>query len=84
MKAIKDMEMPGKPMPEGEEEEFDFGFEGEEGEESAESLDLSTISDDDLVKEMKKRGFEIEDEVEDEESEEPVVGGMEEPEEPIV
>lgn len=82
MKAIKDMEMPGSPAEAPEEgEEFDFGFEDEEsGEESP--TDLAGISDDDLIAEMKKRGFDVEDEVEEDVDEE--APEMEEMEEPIV
>ena len=59
MKDIKDLEMPSKPAPEGD-EEFDFGF-GEEEAPAEEAGSLEAFSDDELVDEMKKRGFEVED-----------------------
>ena len=57
--------MPAKKK-DGEEEmeEFDFGFE-EAASEDAPSSDLASISDEDLIEEMKKRGYEVEDEVEE-------------------
>jgi hypothetical protein len=62
---LKDMEMPAKKAESSEEEEmFDFGFEDEATEE-APSSDLSSISDEELLEEMKKRGFEVEDEMEE-------------------
>jgi len=67
MAGMKDMEMPAAAGAE-QEEDFDFGFEGEEGAE--ESADLAAISDDDLIAEMKKRGFEVEDEPEEDMGEE--------------
>lgn len=66
MAGIKDMEMPAPAgAPEGE-EEFDFGegFESEGSEDSA-GPDLTEVSDDILIEEMKKRGFEVEDEPEE-------------------
>ena len=69
---LKSMEMPAKKM-EGEEEmeDFDFGF--EDAAPMEEATDLSAVSDDDLIKEMKARGFEVEDEPEEDlEAEEPM------------
>lgn len=63
MKNIKDLEMPAKAAPESE-EEFDFGFEDEapaEGESK-----LASFSDEELMDEMKKRGFAVEDMAEEE------------------
>lgn len=60
MKDIKDLEMPGKGGVEAPEEEFDFGFE-EGSEEEGEESSLEGISDEDLILEMQKRGFEVED-----------------------
>ena len=78
---LKGMEMPPAPAgAEGAEEEFDFGEEFEsEGEEMGESPDLAEVSDEDLIKEMEARGFEVEDvpeetgDVVDEEAEEPIL-----------
>jgi hypothetical protein len=79
---LKGMEMPPAPAgAEGAEEEFDFGeeFESEGEEEMGESPDLAEVSDEDLIKEMEARGFEVEDvpeetgEVVDEEAEEPIL-----------
>lgn len=64
MKDIKDLEMPSKPGPEAE-EEFDFGFEEEAPAEEAPSLEA--ISDEELIEEMKKRGFDVEDVAEESE-----------------
>ena len=59
MKDIKDLEMPSKAGVEAPEEEFDFGF--EEGSEESAAAPLEGISDEDLILEMQKRGFEVED-----------------------
>jgi hypothetical protein len=60
MKDIKDLEMPSKAGVEAPEEEFDFGF-GEEGAEEEAAAPLEAVSDEDLIAEMQKRGFEVED-----------------------
>jgi hypothetical protein len=69
MKDMKDLEMPAKGGVEAPEEEFDFGFEGEEGSEE-EAAPLEGVSDEDLIAEMQKRGFEVEDVAEEEAPEE--------------
>ena len=66
---LSDMEMPKKESEASEEEEFDFGF-GEEAPEEESATDLSALSDEDLIKEMEKRGFEVSDEMEEAPSEE--------------
>ena len=68
--GMKDMEMPAPAGAPSEEEEFDFGFEGEEGAEESASTELDKVSDDDLIAEMQKRGFEVEDEPEEDLGEE--------------
>jgi hypothetical protein len=64
---MKDMEMPAAAGA-GEEEEFDFGF-GEEAAAEEGGSSLETFSDEDLIEEMKKRGFEVEDVAEESEEE---------------
>jgi hypothetical protein len=61
---LKDMEMPAKKAEGAEEEMFDFGFEDAASEEAPAS-DLASISDEELLEEMKRRGFEVEDEMEE-------------------
>ena len=59
-KFEKDLEMPNLPEEKAptEEEELDL-FEGEE---KPEKPDLAAFSDDDLIAELEKRGFEVETE----------------------
>ena len=66
---MKDMEMPAKAGEGMEEEEFDFGF-GEEAAAEEAGPSLEAFSDEDLIDEMKKRGFEVEDVAEEAEGEE--------------
>jgi hypothetical protein len=84
MPSIKDMEMPGKEAPEME-EDFDFGLDEEiANAEEAEAPDLESISDDILIEEMKKRGFDVEDVAEEDEGAEPEAPADDEMEAPIV
>lgn len=64
-KMIADMQMPAKKSqdPMLQMEEMDLGMEEEAMEEAA-AMDLSGASDDDLIAELKKRGFEVEQEEE--------------------
>jgi len=63
---MPDYQMPSRDNPNPEaEENFDFGFDEETSEEGT-SVDLKSVSDEDLFEEMKSRGFEIEETPEEE------------------
>ena len=78
MPKFEDYDMPEAPEAEGEDVEMDL-FEGEESEEAG---PLAEFSDEDLIDELKARGFDIEEEGSDEVGEE--LPEMPEPEEEAI